>query len=139
MPFGNSLGEYLFKVMSVRQSDLGGGQRRIEIDYGGEVTGEAPGSHYGTLTLVVATDDPTRPNPWTYTGTTLAASGAVVGVSGSGIGQRTGEGHKIRFRGVAQYSTTDPKLAMLNNLIAAVESEADPATNTLKGVACEWK
>jgi len=139
MPFGNSLGEYVFNVMSVRQNDMGGGQKRIEIDYGGEVTGEAPGKHYGTLTVVVGTDDPARPNPWTYTGTTLAASGAVVGVSGSGVGQRTGDGHKVRFRGTVQYSTADPKLAMLNQVIAAVESEADPAAGTLKGVACEWK
>jgi hypothetical protein len=89
--------------------------------------------------VVVGTDDPTRPNPWSYTGTTLATSGGVVGVSGSGIAQRTGEGHKVRLRGVAQYSTTDPKLAMLNKVIAAVEAEIDPATMTLKGAACEWK
>jgi hypothetical protein len=55
------------------------------------------------------------------------------------MGQRTGEGHKVRFRGTAQYSTTDHKLAMLNNVILAVESEADPERMTLKGVACEWK
>ena len=139
MPFGNSLGEFVLKVLSVRQSDLGGNQRRIEGDYGGEVTGQAPGNHYGTLTVVGGTDDPTRPNPWTYTGTTLATSCAVVAVSGSGIGRRTGEGHKVRLRGVARYSTADPKLSMLNHVIAAVEADLDPATMTLKGSACEWK
>jgi hypothetical protein len=139
MPLGNSLGEFVFKVLSVRQSDLGGDQRRIEGDYGGEVTGEAPGNHFGTLTVIVGSDDPTKPNPWTYTGTTLAHSGAVVGVSGSGIGQRTGEGHRVRLRGVARYSTADPKLSMLNHLIAAIEADLDPATMTLKGSACEWK
>jgi len=55
------------------------------------------------------------------------------------MSQRTSEGHKLRLRGVARYSTTDGKLAMLNNLIGAVEGELDPATNTLKGVVCEWK
>jgi hypothetical protein len=55
------------------------------------------------------------------------------------MAQRTGQGHKMRLRGVARYSTTDAKLAMLNNLIAATESELDPATNTVKGVVCEWK
>ena len=44
MPFGNNLGEYVFKVMSVRQIDLGAGERRIEADYAGEVTGEAAGA-----------------------------------------------------------------------------------------------
>ncbi len=72
-------------------------------------------------------------------GTTLATTGAAISVTASGMAQRTGQGHKMRFRGVARYSTTDAKLGMLNNLIAATEAELDPATNTLKGVACEWK
>jgi hypothetical protein len=140
MPFGNSLGEFVFKAMSVRQIEIGGGQKRIEADYGGEVTGEAPGSHYGTLTVVVGTDDdPTKPNPYSWTGTTLATSGGIISISGSGISQRTGEGHKVRLRGVCQLSTTDAKLAMLNKVVGAVEAEVDPANMTLKGAVCEWK
>ncbi len=139
MPLGNTLVEFVLKGMSVRHSDLGGGQMRIEGDFGGEVTGETPGHHSGTLTVTVANDDPTRPNPWTWAGRTLATSGAVVGVSVWGIAQRTGEGHKVRLRGAVRYSTADPKLAMLNNLIAAVEADLDPATMTFKGAACEWK
>jgi len=140
MPLGNSLGEYMFKVMSVRQIDLGGGQRRIEADYGGEVTGEAGGNHYGTLSVVVRTDDdPTKPNPYSWTGTTLTTSGLIVSVTGSGLSQRTGEGHKVRLRGVCHLSTTDARLTMLSKAIGGVEGEIDPATNTLKGVVCEWK
>jgi hypothetical protein len=139
MPFGNSLGEFVFKMTSVRQTDLGGGQLRIEADFAGEVSGEAPGNHYGTLTATVGSEDPTRPNPWSYVGSTLTTSGAIVRVTGSGIAQRTGAGHNIRYRGASRYSTADPKLAALNNVIGAVESEFDAATLTLKGAACEWK
>ena len=125
--------------MSVKQLDLGGGQMRIEVDYAGEVTGEGSGSHYGTLSLTAGRDNPNLPMPWSYVGTTLATTGAIIGVTASGMAQRTGQGHKMRLRGVDRYSTSDAKLAMLNNLIAATESELDPATNTVKGVVCEWK
>jgi hypothetical protein len=138
MPLGDSLGEFSLKAMSVKQIDLGGGQLRIEIDYKGEITGEGGGSHYGTLSLVGA-GDPDRPMPWSYVGSTLGTTGAAIAVTASGMAQRMGQGQKLRLRGVARQSTTDAKLAMLNNLIAATESELDPATDTLKGVACEWK
>ncbi|MBI3302669.1 MAG: hypothetical protein HYZ72_11445 [Deltaproteobacteria bacterium] len=138
MPLGNVLGEFTLKVMSVRQSDIGGGQVRIEVDLAGEGTGQLPGQNIGTLAVVVG-GDTNRPNPYTYTGTLLAASGAVVRVSSWGIGVRTGEGHKIRYRGAVCYATDDPKLAAFNNVIAATEAEADPATMTLKGANCEWK
>jgi hypothetical protein len=137
MPFGNSLGEFSLKAMSVKHIELGGRQLRIEIDYKGEVTGEMAGSHYGTLSLVL-TDDPDRPMPCNYVGTTLATTGAAISVTASGLAQRTGQGQKLRLRGVVRYSTTDAKLATVNNLIAATESELDPATDTLKGVGCEW-
>jgi hypothetical protein len=88
---------------------------------------------------LISTNDPDRPQPWNYVGTTLGTTGAAIGVTGSGMAQRTGQGQKMRFRGVVRYSTSDAKLAMLNNIIAATESELDPATDTVKGVACEWK
>jgi hypothetical protein len=124
--------------MSVRHTDIGGGQVRLEVDTAGEGTGQLPGQHVGTLTVVVG-DAPNRPNPWSYLGTLLATSGAVVRVSGQGIGMRTGEGHKIRYRGAACYATDDAKMAALTNIIAGVEFEADPATMTIKGAICEWK
>jgi hypothetical protein len=138
MPLGDIVAEFTLKAMSIRHSDLGGGQVRIEVDLAGEGTGQIPGQNIGTLSVVVG-GSPDRPNPWTYTGTLLATSGSVVRVSGQGAGMRTGQGHKIRYRGVGCYSTDDPKLAAVNNLIAAVEFEADPATMTLKGASCEWK
>ena len=69
----------------------------------------------------------------------LAASGAVVQVSGRGVGIRTGEGHKVRYRGAGCFATTDPQLAAFNGLLSAAEFEIDPATMTIKGTAYEWK
>lgn len=138
MPFGNVLGEFTLKAMSIRQSEIAGGHRRVEVDLAGEASGEIPGQNIGTLVVETA-GDLTRPSPYTYSGVLLAKSGAVVQVSSSGIAMRTGEGHKVRYRGAIRYTTQDPKLEPYNHMIAAVESEADPATMTLKGTACEWK
>jgi hypothetical protein len=138
MPLGNVLGEFVLKAMSVRHTEIGGGQVRIDIDLAGEGTGQVAGQNIGTLAVVVGSSS-TLPAPWTYTGTLLAASGAVVRVTGQGAGVRTGEGHKVRYRGVGCYTSDDTKLSAFNNLIAAVEFEADPATMTIKGASCEWK
>jgi hypothetical protein len=138
MPLGNVIGEFTLKAMSVRQADIGGGQVRLEVDLAGEGGGQMPGQNIGTLTVTVGSDL-TRPNPWTYTGSLLAASGVVVRVSGQGMGVRTGQGHKVRYRGTGRYVADDPKLAAFNGMITAVEFEADPATMTIKGVSCEWK
>ena len=64
MPFGNVMGEAVMKQSSGRQSDLGGGQKQVEIDYAGEATGEMRGNTYGTFTLVIdENDDPPGPFP----------------------------------------------------------------------------
>lgn len=136
MPLGNVLGEFTGKVTSVRISDLGGGQRRIEIDSTGEVKGQVPGQAFSTM---IVEGMPGHAVTYSSTGAILAASGAVVRVSGRGVGIRTGEGHKVRYRGSGCFATDDPKLAAFNGILAAAEFEIDPATMTIKGVACEWK
>ena len=80
-----------------------------------------------------------RPVTYAITGTLLGASGAVVHFSGRGVGMRTGEGHKARYRGAACYSTDDPNLVALNSVLGGVEFEVDPATMAIKGTVCEWK
>lgn len=137
MPLGKLLSEFVLKAMSVRQTSLGGDRRKVEIDLAGESSGEVPGQNIGTL-AIESSGDVSRPNSWTYTGVLLAKSGAVVQISGSGFGMRTGEGHKARYRGTGSYYTDDPKLAPFNRVIAAVELETDPATMTLKGTGHEW-
>lgn len=137
MALGKVIAEYVLKAMSVRQSDLGGDRRKLEIDFAGESAGEISGQNIGTMVIETA-GDPSRPNTWTYTGVLLAKSGAVVQISANGISIRTGEGHKARYRGVVRSHTDDPALAPFNHVIAAVEAETDPATMTLKGANCEW-
>jgi hypothetical protein len=137
MPLAESLGEFSYKATNVRASDLGGGRTQVEICYAGEVTGDVPGQHFGTLTVTINAID--QPNPWTYLGATLTKSGSVARISGQGLSIRTGDGHKVRYRGTYCLTTDDPKLANFNNVIAAVEAETDPVTQVLKGTGCIWK
>jgi hypothetical protein len=136
MPLGTVLGEYVGKTMAVRQTDLGGGQVRVEIDFTGEVKGQTPGQFFSTMVLEGA---PGQAMPYRYTGVLLAASGGVARLSGRGVRMRTGEGHKARHRGAACAVSDHPSLAALNNMIVAEEFETDPATLTIKGAFCEWK
>jgi len=137
MPFGDSLGEFVLKATSVRTVPLGGELVRIEVDFVGDVKGQVTGRHFGTL-LSYPTD-PKRPYTWTYAGRTLADSGAIIRTTSEGTAVRTGNGHKIRFRGAQRFITDDPQLADFNHLIGAIEAEADPMTMTLTGVACVWR
>jgi hypothetical protein len=136
MPLGTVLGEFTGKVTAVRITDLGGGQRRLEIDSTGAATGQVAGKIFSSMTV-----EGSRGRPVTYsiTGGLLAASGAVIQFTGQGVGIRTGEGHKVRYRGSACYATDDPTLTAFNSLLTAAEFEIDPITETISGVVCEWK
>jgi hypothetical protein len=136
MPLGNVIGEFTGKIMSVRQTDLGGGQLRVELDAAGETSGQAQGQFFSTMVIEGV---PGQAVTYTSTGTLLAASGAVVRVTGRGVGIRTGQGHKGRYRGAGCASTADLQLAALNSLLTAAEFEIDPATLTVQGAVCEWK
>jgi hypothetical protein len=138
MPLGNVIGEFTARILSVKQTALGGGQVQLEIDSTGESTGPMPGQTFATLVVTLG-GGLGRPAPCTVTGVLLAASGAVVRFSAQGMGIRTGEGHKVRLRAALCYATDDPNLAAINGMIAAVEAEVDPAMMTIKGAGCEWK
>jgi hypothetical protein len=137
MSLGNSVGAIAGKVVSIRQSDLGGGQIRFESDIVAEGTGTAPGKHYGTLSAVVGSDGFTKPVPFSYTGSSATPSGATLSIFESGFTQQIG--NKMRYRGVARFSTTDPKLSAVNSLIVAAETEIDMETLEVKGEGYEWK
>ena len=137
MPLGETIRQFELKATSVKPIDLGGGQTQIEITYTGDVTGNPSGQHFGTLTVTIGATD--LPSPWTYLGAILTTSGSIVRISGQGLGIRTGEGHKVRYRGTICSSSDDPKFAQLNKMILATEFEVDPATQLLKGANCVWK
>lgn len=137
MPLGKVLREFTCTAMSVKQTDLGGGRLQVEVNLAGEATGQGPGQIRSTL--VIEGSGPGRPSTYTMTGLLLGASGSFMRFSSSGVGMRTGEGHKSRYRGAVSYATDDPQLATFNSLIAATEFEADPITLTVKGAVCEWK
>ena len=139
MPLGEVFAESAVKVTSVRYSDLGGGQTKIEVDVAGEVKGTVTGHTGGTFTVIRSGSDMTRPAPWTYVGRVLLASGHIASVTGQGLSVRTGQGHKIRFRGSMCGTNDDPKLSELNSMISAFEAEADPIAGTITGANCFWK
>src|ERR1700722_4643815 len=97
MPLAESTGEILLKATSVRHVPLDGGHVRIGVDFSGEAKGDVPGHHIGTLVSFPL--DPALPYAWSYLGTTLAHSGSLIRIIGEGSAVRTGDGHKIRFRG----------------------------------------
>jgi hypothetical protein len=137
MPLGNVLGEFTYNAMSVKQTDLGGGRAQVEVNLAGESTGQVSGRLLATL--IIEGSGPGRPSTYTVTGVLLGASGAVARFSSNGVGMRTGEGHKSRFRGAVTLTTDDPQLAAYNTMLAATEFEADPITLKVQGAVCEWK
>src|SRR5712692_5459466 len=74
MPFGNVLGEVTLKVMSVRHTDIGGGQVRLEVDLVGEGTGQLPGQHVGSLPTVAVNVPTCCPGSWTVPSPTRSTS-----------------------------------------------------------------
>jgi hypothetical protein len=127
MPLGNSLGGSCFKVLSVRESDLGENQRRIEGDYGGEVTGQPLRHSHGGLGPMIRLDPILGPTLVQRSQLRVRLLLSQDRASASGPAR----GNKVRLRGVARYSTADPKPSMLNHVLAA-EADLDSATMTLK-------
>ena len=139
MPLGEVFAEVTAKVTSVKYSDHGVGQTKIEVNVAGEVKGTVTGHTGGTFTVIRTGNDMTRAAPWTYIGRVLLASGHIASVTGQGLVIGTGQGHKIRFRGSMCGTNDDPKLSQLNSMISAFEAEADPIAGTLTGANCFWR
>jgi hypothetical protein len=132
MPLGNVLGEFTAKITSLKQTELSGGQIKIEMNTVGEGTGQIPGR---TMATLVAEVTPGKPSPFHVTGVVMPASGAPTRFSAWGIGVGGVASHQVRLRGAMRYLGDDPKTA---TLIAAVEAEIDLKELTIKGAGCEW-
>ena len=132
MPLGNVLGEFTAKITSLKQTELSGGQIKIELNTVGEGTGEVPGR---TMATQVAEVTPGKPSPFHVTGVVMPASGAPTRFSAWGIGVGGAASHQVRLRGAIRYLGDDPKTA---TLIGAVEAEIDLKAMTIKGAVCEW-
>ena len=74
-----------------------------------------------------------------YAGANFTPTGARIEVSGQGVMAPTGAGPRSRGRGTATYRSTAPELAWLNGFVGAVEFDADPTAEMIKGAVCEWK
>jgi len=132
MPLGNLLGEFSAKITSLKQTELSGGQIKIEINTVGEGTGQVPGRTMATLEAEVT---PGKPSPFHVTGVVIPTSGAPTRFSAWGIGVGGAQSHQVRLRGAIRYLGDDPKTA---TLIGAIEAEIDLKEMTIKGAVCEW-
>jgi hypothetical protein len=132
MPLGKVLGEFSANITSLKQTELSGGQIKIEMNTVGEGTGEVPGR---TMATLVAEVTPGKPSPFHVTGGVMPAAGAPTRFSAWGIGVGGVQSHQVRLRGAIRYLGDDPKTA---TLIAAVEAEIDLQAVTIKGAVCEW-
>ena len=132
MPLGKVLGEFSANITSLTQTELSGGQIKIELNTVGEGTGEVPGR---TMATQVAEVTPGKPSPFHVTGVVMPASGAPTRFSAWGLGVGGAASHQVRLRGVIRYLGDDPKTA---TLIGAVEAELDLKAMTFKGAVCEW-
>ncbi len=132
MPLGNVMGEFTVNITSLKQTELGGGQIRIEIDAAGEATGQISGQNIASFVAEVTQG---QPNPFSVTGFVMPASGPPTRYSAWGIGVLGEESHKVRLRGAVRYLGDDPNTA---TFIGAVEAEIDLKEMTMKGAVCEW-
>ena len=132
MPLGNVLGEFTSKITSLKQTELSGGQIRVEMDMVGEGTGQNPGKNIASMVAEVTQG---QPSPFSVTGFIMPASGTPTRFSAWGIGANGEESHQVRLRGAVRYMGDDPNTA---TLIGAVEAEIDLKEMTVKGAICEW-
>ncbi len=105
-------------------SDIGTLKGGITVSEMGTYWSEArsPGILYGEVIGITMTNDGTEIATW----------------KGAGIGRMSGAG-KVSFRGAIYWSTTsNGKLAPLNNVVGVFEYEIDEAGNTSSKV-WEWK
>jgi hypothetical protein len=136
MPLGEIVGEFTLKVTSVNYSPAGGEMTKAEVNVAAEISGRLSGRGFGTLTIEGV---PGLTRRWAYAGATFTSAGARIEISGQGVLVPTGTGPRGRARGTATYRSTAPELSWLNGFVGAVEFEADPTAEVIKGAVCEWK
>lgn len=121
MAQGKQLGEFKLTATSTTFTPGPGQALTVQVNFEGEVTGEAAGQHRGTL-VVVGTPG-ARSGTYTYCGVTLQGKGEVVALSSQGTVEDIGN-HKRRLRGMNHFS---------DGRVATVEAEGDLLARTLTG------
>ena len=136
MSLGEIIGEFTLKVTSVNYSPAGGEMTRAEVNVAAEVKGRMSGRGFGTLTIEGV---PGTTRRWSYAGANFTPAGARVEISAYGVLVPTGTGPQGRGRGTATYRSAAPDLRWLDGFVGAVEFDADPTAEMIKGAVCEWK
>jgi hypothetical protein len=72
-------------------------------------------------------------------GISMTADGETVNWTATGIGNFTGKGQGVAWRGMISYHTESQKLSRLNGLCVVFEYDIDETGNNTKGRVFEWK
>ena len=141
MALGELIGEWKGKLTSVKVCpfDSSGQGVKYEFTWLGEVSGRLSGRELGTDYWLIAPDGA---GVFTYYGVLTTLEGEVVLEEGRGMSIPMGQG-RTRAKATVTFKTTAPKLAWLNNLIGAFESEGDYSgdlsTKVFSGKYYEWQ
>jgi hypothetical protein len=114
--------------------DVGG----VKVEVSFQHTGTLLGIHGSTMGTYVSV---TRPDGSLYgegQGAFMTEDGEMAAWKGSGVGQFTGRGTAVSWRGAIYYQTTSERLARLNGIAALFENDIDDSGKS-DDRTYEWK
>lgn len=133
---GEKLGEEIGQMTAIRVLPPENGAPVIEASF--TANGTLLGEHatdMGTYRAVQRPDGTLRGNGQ---GVVMTETGATLAWTGGGIGQPTGRGTGVHWRGAVYYQTTSEKHARLNRVPVLFEFDTDETGKT-EGRFWEWK
>jgi hypothetical protein len=122
------------------------GMRVLPGDGAGGVKVEVSFQHTGTLLGILGSTigtyvSETRPDGSLYgegQGAFMTEDGEVAAWKGSGVGQFTGQGTAVSWRGAIYFQTTSERLGRLNGIAALFENDIDESGKS-EDRTYEWK
>ena len=120
--------------MRVLPGDVGGVKVEVSFQHTGTLLG-IHGSTVGTYVSVM------RPDGSLYgegQGAFMTEDGEMAAWKGSGVGQFTGRGTAVSWRGAIYYQTSSERLARLNGIAALFENDIDESGKS-DDRTYEWK
>jgi hypothetical protein len=133
---GEKIGEFTGKTTGRRviPNDEHGPKMEVSIEQTGTLLG-VNCVDYGTYDAVMCGNHLDGKGQ----GIIMTANGETVTWTATGVGNFTGKGQAIAWRGSLTYRTESPKLARLNGLCVVFEHDVDETGNNSKGRVFEWK
>lgn len=133
---GEELGQEIGQVIGTRVLPAENSGPRVEVSF--QANGrmlDTDMTDMGTYESVVRADGTLEGHGQ---GMLMTPEGESVAWVGHGVGQFTGHGSAVSWRGSLFYQTTSPRLARLNRIVGMFEYETDESGKTT-GRVYEWK